>query len=139
MTWVSNAAYAAMLADWHAPANELPEIATLVAHVLEHEAVGTAWTHHGFWRVGWADSSSKDQKISLIPATCAPPLLSIAGRPVAAGFNRGSGSAARRLLPGFMGRGEAELPDKLGKLLAVARQPVGHGSGLLNHRGILLG
>ncbi|EDQ31980.1 Glutathione S-transferase [Hoeflea phototrophica DFL-43] len=40
--------YAAMLADWHAPAMQLPEIATLVAHVLENEAVRTAWENQGF-------------------------------------------------------------------------------------------
>ncbi|WP_394688339.1 glutathione S-transferase family protein [Hoeflea sp.] len=40
--------YAAMLADWHAPALQLPEIATLVAHVLENDAVRTAWGNQGF-------------------------------------------------------------------------------------------
>lgn len=40
--------YAAMLADWHAPAMQLSEIATLVAHVLENEAVRMAWENHGF-------------------------------------------------------------------------------------------
>lgn len=40
--------YAAMLADWHAPAMDLPEIRTLVAHVLENPAVSDAWRNHGF-------------------------------------------------------------------------------------------
>jgi glutathione S-transferase len=40
--------YAAMLADWHPPAMDLPEIATLVAHVRKNASVTKAWTHHGF-------------------------------------------------------------------------------------------
>jgi len=40
--------YAAMLADWHAPAKDLPEIALLVNGVLENKAVSDAWQHHGF-------------------------------------------------------------------------------------------
>jgi glutathione S-transferase len=40
--------YAAMLADWHEPAREMPELATLVRHVLEKPAVNDAWRHHGF-------------------------------------------------------------------------------------------
>ncbi|MCY0096094.1 glutathione S-transferase family protein [Hoeflea ulvae] len=40
--------YAAMLADWHEPARELPEIAAMVSHVLENPAVSGAWRNHGF-------------------------------------------------------------------------------------------
>lgn len=40
--------YAAMLADWHRPAMDLPEIATLTAHVLKNPAVSQAWRNHGF-------------------------------------------------------------------------------------------
>lgn len=40
--------YAAMLADWHRPALDLPEIATLTAHVLNNPAVSQAWRNHGF-------------------------------------------------------------------------------------------
>lgn len=40
--------YAAMLADWHAPAMQLPEIAELTAHVLETPAVAEAWRTHEF-------------------------------------------------------------------------------------------
>ena len=40
--------YAAMLADWHDPARQLPEIAVLVNGVLENKAVSDAWVHHGF-------------------------------------------------------------------------------------------
>ncbi|MCY0147940.1 glutathione S-transferase family protein [Hoeflea sp. G2-23] len=40
--------YAAMLADWHAPAMDLPEISELSKHVLENPTVAEAWRHHGF-------------------------------------------------------------------------------------------
>ncbi|MDP3527399.1 MAG: glutathione S-transferase family protein [Hoeflea sp.] len=40
--------YAAMLADWHAPAMRLPAIATLTAQVLENPAVAEAWRTHEF-------------------------------------------------------------------------------------------
>jgi len=40
--------YAAMLADWHDPAREIPEIAVLVNGVLKNPAVAEAWRHHGF-------------------------------------------------------------------------------------------
>lgn len=40
--------YAAMLADWYDPAREMPEIAMLVSHVLEHPAVIEAWRNHAF-------------------------------------------------------------------------------------------
>ncbi|MGJ8571382.1 MAG: glutathione S-transferase family protein [Hoeflea sp.] len=40
--------YAAMLADWHDTARDLPEIAVLVNAVLENKAVEEAWRHHGF-------------------------------------------------------------------------------------------
>lgn len=40
--------YAAMLADWHAPAMQLPKIATLTAAVLENAAVSEAWRNHEF-------------------------------------------------------------------------------------------
>jgi len=40
--------YAAMLANWHAPAIALPEIRELVANVLENPAVNAAWCNHGF-------------------------------------------------------------------------------------------
>lgn len=40
--------YAAMLADWHAPAMNLPEISGLSKHVLENPTVAEAWRHHGF-------------------------------------------------------------------------------------------
>lgn len=40
--------YAAMLADWHDPAREIPEIAVLVNAVLHSPAVAEAWGHHGF-------------------------------------------------------------------------------------------
>ncbi|WP_290781206.1 glutathione S-transferase family protein [Hoeflea sp.] len=40
--------YAAMLADWHDPAREIPEIAVLVNAVLQAPAVAEAWRHHGF-------------------------------------------------------------------------------------------
>ena len=42
--------YAAMLADWHRSALELPEISNLVTHVLDNPAVAEAWRHHGFGR-----------------------------------------------------------------------------------------
>jgi len=41
-------AYAAMLADWHDPAKDLPEIALLVNAVLKNPAAAEAWRHHGF-------------------------------------------------------------------------------------------
>ncbi|SOE12875.1 glutathione S-transferase [Hoeflea halophila] len=40
--------YAAMLADWHDPAKDLPEISLLVNAVLQEPAVAAAWQHHGF-------------------------------------------------------------------------------------------
>ena len=40
--------YAAMLADWHKPAMDLPEIRELVAHVLKNPAVAEAWRNHEF-------------------------------------------------------------------------------------------
>lgn len=40
--------YAAMLADWHAPATELPRIQMLISHMLENDAVSTAWSNHRF-------------------------------------------------------------------------------------------
>ena len=40
--------YAAMLADWHDPAKEMLEIATLVNAALKNPAVAEAWRHHGF-------------------------------------------------------------------------------------------
>jgi len=40
--------YAAMLADWHRPALQLPEIRELTARVLENPAVAEAWRNHGF-------------------------------------------------------------------------------------------
>jgi len=40
--------YAAMLADWHAPARALPKIAALTAAVLENACVAEAWRNHEF-------------------------------------------------------------------------------------------
>ena len=38
--------YAAMLADWHAPALELPAIKTIYDGVQTHSALGPAWKRH---------------------------------------------------------------------------------------------
>jgi len=40
--------YAAMMADWYAPAQQIGEIATLTKRALENPAVTTAWRNHGF-------------------------------------------------------------------------------------------
>ncbi|MEP3436094.1 MAG: glutathione S-transferase family protein [Hoeflea sp.] len=40
--------YAAMLADWHRPAMDLPEISDLVAQVLKNPAVAKAWHNHEY-------------------------------------------------------------------------------------------
>lgn len=40
--------YLAMIADWHAPSMQLPEIQKLKAAVLQNKAVKAAWVNHKF-------------------------------------------------------------------------------------------